>query len=71
MMQVHDTIDRVVDINPHKQGKFLAGTGQQIVAPEQLRDAPPDVVLLMNPIYRDEVAAQLSDLKRSPQLISA
>lgn len=71
MMQVQDTIDRVVDINPHKQGKHLAGTGQRIVPPEDLREDPTDVVILMNPIYRGEIAAQLADLGLSLELVDA
>ncbi len=31
-------IDLVVDLNPRKQGRFLPGTGQKVVSPEQLRD---------------------------------
>lgn len=48
-------VDRVVDINPGLQGKYLGGVGLPILAPEQLADRPPTHVLLMNPIYRDEV----------------
>ena len=36
---VTDEVEAVVDINPHKHGKFLAGTGHEIVAPEALRRA--------------------------------
>ncbi|UCG54873.1 MAG: hypothetical protein JSV32_01245, partial [Dehalococcoidia bacterium] len=48
-------IEYVVDINPRKQGRYIAGTGQQIVAPYFLRDYQPDVVLVMNPIYKSEI----------------
>nr|MBW4052889.1 methyltransferase domain-containing protein [Pseudomonadota bacterium] len=41
----------VVDINPHKHGKFLAGSGLEIVSPDALRSLRPDVVLVMNSIY--------------------
>jgi len=49
----------VVDVNPSKRGKFVAGTGHPIVAPDDLRDEPVDFVVLMNPIYEDEVRANL------------
>lgn len=52
----------VVDINPRKHGKFVAGTGQPVVPPEYLREARPDVVLVMNPAYMDEIAAHLGKL---------
>ncbi|NNC92782.1 MAG: methyltransferase domain-containing protein [Acidimicrobiia bacterium] len=57
-----DRIQSVVDINPRKHGKHVPGTGQPVVGPEDLVDSPPDVVLVMNPIYRDEIAAQLAEI---------
>jgi hypothetical protein len=47
-------IKYIVDINPHKQGMYIPGTGQQIVNPEFLLDYKPDSILLMNPIYMRE-----------------
>jgi hypothetical protein len=55
-------VDCVVDINPRKQGAFLPGTGQRIVAPEALRERPPDLVIVMNPIYEAEIREQLAAL---------
>lgn len=55
LLNVRDGIEYVVDINPHKQGKFVAGTGQEIVAPGFLNDYMPDVVIVMNSMYLDEV----------------
>jgi len=52
----------VVDINPYKQGKFMPGTGQEIVAPEFLREYQPDVAVIMNPVYKDEIAGTLAGL---------
>ena len=31
-------LELAVDVNPHKQGKFLAGSGVEVVAPDALRD---------------------------------
>jgi SAM-dependent methyltransferase len=59
---VGDAVAEVVDINPHKVGKFLAGTGHEIVAPERLRETPPDTVIIMNPIYREEIRSDLERL---------
>ena len=56
-------IELAVDVNPGKQGTFLAGSGWRIVAPEELKEVRPDVVLLPNPIYRDEVEADLQRLE--------
>jgi hypothetical protein len=71
MLGLTDVVDRVVDINPWKQGRHLAGTGQAIVAPESLRADPPDLVVLMNPVYRAEIAATLDGLGISPELVAA
>jgi 2-polyprenyl-3-methyl-5-hydroxy-6-metoxy-1,4-benzoquinol methylase len=51
-----------VDINPHKEGMYIAGTGQRIVPPQFLRDHPPDVVIVMNPIYKREIQEQTRSL---------
>jgi SAM-dependent methyltransferase len=71
MMQDDEVVTRVVDINPFKQGRYLSGTGQRIVAPEGLVNEPPDIVLMMNPIYRDEIASSLAGLGLSPELVAA
>jgi hypothetical protein len=52
----------VVDINPGLQSNHIGGAGLPIVAPTELKAAPPSAVLLMNPIYRGEVRAQLDAL---------
>ena len=65
---VTDEVQAVVDINPHKHGKFLAGTGHEIVAPEALRALRPDCVVIMNGIYTDEVRANLAQLNLEPEI---
>jgi hypothetical protein len=40
----------------------VPGTGQQIVEPSALSDYQPDTVIIMNPIYRDEIAQMLLDM---------
>ena len=59
---VTDEINYAVDINPHKHGKFMAGTGQEIVSPEFLRGYKPDEVIVMNRVYVPEIAANLEAL---------
>ena len=53
-------IEHVVDINPHRQGHFMPGTGQRILSPSDLRTVAPAAVIVMNPIYREEIAAELA-----------
>ncbi len=55
-------VDHVVDINPRRQGTYMAGGGQEIVAPEALPGLAPDLVIAMNPIYRAEIANALAAL---------
>lgn len=59
-----------VDINPYKHGTYLAGTGQEIVTPEFLRSYRPDVVLVMNPVYEQEIRAHLARLKISADVLT-
>jgi SAM-dependent methyltransferase len=63
------SIDHVVDVNPRKWGKFMIGTGQQIVAPEFLKDYCPTLVLLTNGYYASEVRQTLSGLGLTPELL--
>jgi hypothetical protein len=51
----------VIDINPKKQGCYIAGTGHRIVGPHHLQNDPVDIIFLMNPNYLDEVRSLLAD----------
>ncbi len=55
-------ISHVVDINPRKQGCYIPRTGQPIVGPEELRRVRPDTVVVMNPIYENEIRAMLGEI---------
>jgi hypothetical protein len=59
---IADEIPYAVDINPFKNGTFMAGTGQKIVGPEFLREYKPDAVIVMNPIYCNEIQKDLDRL---------
>lgn len=67
---IREAIAYTVDINPYKHGMYMAGTGQQIVAPAFLRDYRPDVVIIMNPIYRQEIQRDLNAMGLSPTLVA-
>ena len=54
-----------VDINPARQGSYLPGVGLPVVAPEQLKSAPADLVVATNPNYAREIRAQLAALNVS------
>lgn len=59
VFRLEQAVEFVIDLNRFKQGKFIPGTAQQIVAPEFLTRYRPNVVVVMNPIYRREIAARL------------
>ena len=63
-------VDSAVDINPHKHGMYMAGTGHLIVAPEQLPEIRPDLVIVMNPIYVDEIGTHLDSLGVNPEVVA-
>jgi SAM-dependent methyltransferase len=65
------SIAYAVDLNPRKHGRFLPGSGAQVVAPEFLRTYRPDRVILMNAVYREEVAGLLASFGRVPALVTA
>lgn len=65
---LEDEISAVVDINPNRQGYFMAGTGHRIVAPEQLREIKPDYVVVMNRVYEDEITAMLDRIGLAPEI---
>ncbi len=63
-------IRNVVDINPHMQGNFIPGIGIQYISPDQLKEIKPDVVLIMNGIYKREISKMLEDRGLQPELVS-
>jgi SAM-dependent methyltransferase len=64
-------IEFAVDLNPRKAGRFLPGSGAEVVAPAFLTEYRPDRVILMNAVYRDEVAHMLSSLGLFPAIVAA
>lgn len=69
--QAAHAIHAVVDINPRKHGRFLPGSALEVVAPEQLVVNGIDVVVIMNPIYLDEISDTLGGLGLDPELVTA
>jgi len=69
-LNVNDTVQYVVDINPNRQGFFMSGTGQEIVSPAFLAEYRPDVVIVMNEVYVDEITEDLKGMGLSPEVIA-
>ena len=66
-----DIVQYAVDINPRKKGMYVAGTGQEIVPPEFLPEIQPDVVIVMNANYKDEIGQQLEAVGVSAKVVLA
>ena len=59
-----------VDINPRRHDTYVAGTGQRIVGPEERRGIRQDVVIV-NPVYLDEIAAEMNAMGVFPTVLTA
>jgi SAM-dependent methyltransferase len=59
-----------VDLNPYRQGHFLPGTALSVVEPDFLAHYRPDLVVIMNPIYRGEIARDLDRMGLKPEIVS-
>jgi SAM-dependent methyltransferase len=62
------SLEYIVDVNPRKWGLYIPGSGQKVVSPELLKEYRPDMVLIMNSNYRDEIGRQVSSLGLAPEL---
>jgi SAM-dependent methyltransferase len=66
-----DLIEYVVDINPRKQGMYISGSGQKIVPPDFLKPFRPQVVVIMNNIYKNEIEMLIQELGLYPEYLEA
>ena len=62
-------IEYAVDLNPHKHGMYVPGGAQQVVAPDMMKEYQPDYVIVMNPVYRDEIAQALEKMNVSAEVL--
>ena len=53
MGEVAAAVTHAVDVNPHRQGMFMVGSGHPIVGPDALPAIRPDTVVVMNRVYRE------------------
>jgi hypothetical protein len=67
---IKDEIEYVVDVNPYRHGKFIPGAGKKIMPPEFLKEYKPDVTIVMNPIYCNEIRRMLADMGVTTDVIS-
>lgn len=58
-----NAIEYVIDLNPHKQGKYLPGSHIPILGEEHLRNNPPDILLILPWNLAEEIVNQLDYLR--------
>jgi SAM-dependent methyltransferase len=61
----------VVDVNPRKWDRYLPVTAHQVQSPDILTELDPRAVIITNPSYRTEIAAQLHELGVHAELLIA
>ena len=70
MVEGADRIGHAVDINPHKRGLYVPGSGHPVVAPADLRTIRPTTAVVLNPLYVDEVGRQLGELDLATEVVT-
>jgi len=58
-----ESIEYVVDRNPHKQGMFMPGVHIPILSPDKLAESPPDYLLLLAWNFADEIIEAQSEYR--------
>lgn len=58
-----------VDINPAKAGRHLPGSGLGVCGPDDLPAYEVDTVVVMNPVYMDEIRAELDRVGVDAELV--
>lgn len=67
---LREEVGYAVDINPNRHGTFMAGTGHEIVGPGFLVEYRPDLVIIMNPIYQQEIEGDLAARGLTPDVLT-
>ena len=68
-LKLSEPIEYIVDINPYRHGKYIPGTGHEIVAPKFLKEYKPHKIIVMNPVYCDEIQQELDDMNVKADLL--
>ena len=65
-----EVIQGVVDINPYKHGRYMPSFGTPVLSPRQLPELQPDAVLIMNPVYEQEISSMIESMGLTPTLMT-
>ena len=55
-----ESIEYVVDNNPHKQGLYLPGSNIPILSPREIKKTKPDYVIILPWNLKEEIMEQMS-----------
>jgi hypothetical protein len=67
----NSVIKYVVDDDPTKKGKYVAGTAQEIVSPEFLKEYRPQTIIAFNAKHRQQIRQQSEALSLAPLIMIA
>lgn len=67
----HDRLEYAVDMHPAKQGRFVPGTAQEILAPQALAAYRPDTIVVMNPVYMREIRETVCTCIKNVTVVAA
>lgn len=70
-LAMENAVDLIVDINPHRHGRFIPGIKTTVSSPQDLRDRKVDLLIIMNSIYSREIGQMLEQLNCSVRQIEA
>ncbi len=59
----NDFLEYTVDLNPHKQGKYLPGTHLPIYSPEAITETKPDYLLILPWNLKEEIMEQMAHIR--------
>ena len=67
LFDLKEMIPFVVDINVKRHGKYIPGSGQQIVNPEFIIDYQAKLIVITNPTYAEEIKEQVWAMGLNPE----
>jgi SAM-dependent methyltransferase len=71
LLQSSDHICGAIDINPKREGSYILGTRCKTFMPISLAGQENLTIVVMNPIYRDEISACLLEVSAEAELLLA
>ena len=67
---IKDEVAYIVDINPFRHGKFIPGAGKEIMSPEFLKEYKPDLTIVMNPVYCQEIKQMILGMNINTEVMT-